>query len=134
MIVAIPKETAELEKRVSIIPEIAGKLIQKGLELRVESDAGLASNFLDAQYAEAGATIVKDRTALFSEADLVLAVQTPSQTDLDHMKKNSILVCFIWALQNAELVETLKTKGITALAMDAIPRISRAQNMMHCHQ
>ncbi|MCR9131344.1 MAG: Re/Si-specific NAD(P)(+) transhydrogenase subunit alpha [bacterium] len=129
MIVAIPKETAELEKRVSIIPEIAGKLIQKGLELRVESDAGLASNFLDAQYAEAGATIVKDRTALFSEADLVLAVQTPSQIDLDHMKKNSILVCFIWALQNAALVETLKTKDITALAMDAIPRISRAQNM-----
>lgn len=129
MIVAIPKESAELEKRVSITPEIAGKLIQKGLELRVESDAGLASNFLDAQYSEAGATIEKDRKKLFSEADLVLAVQTPDENDLANMKQNSILVCFIWALQNADLVESLKTKGITALGMDAVPRISRAQNM-----
>ncbi len=129
MIVAIPKETAELEKRVSITPEIAGKLIQKGLELRVESDAGLASNFLDAQYSEIGAAIEKDRKKLFSEADLVLAVQTPDNTDLANMKQNSILVCFIWALQNADLVESLKNKGITALGMDAIPRISRAQNM-----
>ena len=129
MIVAIPKETADLEKRVSITPEIAGKLIQKGLTLRVESDAGLASNFLDAQYSEAGASIEKDRNKLFKEADLVLAVQTPPEIDLANMKQNSILVCFIWALQNADLVESLKTIGITALGMDAIPRISRAQNM-----
>ncbi|MGB0347859.1 MAG: Re/Si-specific NAD(P)(+) transhydrogenase subunit alpha [Balneolaceae bacterium] len=129
MIIAIPKETAKLEQRVSLTPEIAGKLIKNGLTVQIEKDAGLASNFLDSQYIEAGAEIAKNRKTLLSDADAVLAVQTPSDDDIGLMKDGAILVCFIWALQNAELVKLLKSKGITAMGMDAIPRISRAQNM-----
>ena len=129
MIIAIPKETAKLEQRVSLTPEIAGKLIKNGLTVQIEKDAGLASNFLDSQYIEAGAEIAKNRKTLLSDADAVLAVQTPSDDDIRLMKDGAILVCFIWALQNAELVKLLKSKGITAMGMDAIPRISRAQNM-----
>ncbi len=129
MIIAIPKETAKFEQRVSITPEITGKLSKNGLTVQIEKDAGLASNFLDSQYIEAGAEIAKNRKSLLSAADLVLAVQTPSEDDISLMKEGAILVCFIWALQNPKLVELLKSKGITSMGMDAIPRISRAQNM-----
>ena len=129
MIIAIPKETAKLEQRVSLTPEISGKLIKSGLTIRVEKDAGLASNFLDTQYIEAGAEIEKDRRTLLSGADVVLAVQTPSDADIKLMKDGAVLICFIWALQNAALVDLLKSQGITGMGMDAIPRISRAQNM-----
>jgi NAD(P) transhydrogenase subunit alpha len=129
LIIAIPKETAKLEQRVSLTPEIAGKLVKNGLTIHVEKDAGLASNFLDSQYIEAGAEIVDDRFALLSGADIVLAVQTPSNADIELLKKGTVLICFIWALQNSELVDLLKSQGITGMGMDAIPRISRAQNM-----
>lgn len=129
MIIAILKETTNLEQRVSLTPEIVGKLVKNGLKIQVEKDAGLASNFLDSQYIESGAEIAKDRKSLLSSADIVLAVQTPTTDDLGLMKEESILVCFIWPLQNAELVDFLKKKKITGLGMDAIPRISRAQNM-----
>lgn len=129
MIIAIPKETAASEKRVSLTPEIVGKLIKNGITVTVEKDAGLASNFLDSHYKDAGASIENDRKSLFSSSDVVLAVQTPPHDDLKLMKEGSILVCFIWALQNKELVELLKSAGISSMGMDAIPRISRAQNM-----
>ena len=129
MIIAIPKETAKLEQRVSLTPEIAGKLVKNGITIRVEKDAGLASNFLDSQYIEAGAEIENDRYALLSGADVVLAVQTPSNADIELLKEGTVLICFIWALQNADLVELLKSSGITGMGMDAVPRISRAQNM-----
>lgn len=129
MIIAIPKETADLEKRVSLTPEVAGKLINSGLTVRVESDAGLASNFLNNQFSDVGAEIENDRVKLLSEADIILAVQMLSESDLSHIKKGSTLICFIWGLQNPDVVDNLREKGITALGMDAIPRISRAQNM-----
>lgn len=129
MIIAVPKETGKLEKRVALIPETAKKLADKGFEIWIEKDAGLASNFLDSAFEEAGAQIVDDRDTLFSEADLLLSVLTPPDEDLEKLKQGSVLVCFLWALQNPEQVEKLKDQGITALGMDAIPRISRAQNM-----
>lgn len=129
MIIAIPKETAALEQRVSLTPEITGKLINKGITIKIEKDAGLASNFLDSQYIDAGAEIDSDRTSLFKNADVIVSVQVPSDKDLKLMKKGSILISFIWALQNSKLVKLLQNQDITALGMDAIPRISRAQNM-----
>ena len=129
MIVAILKESAKFEHRVSISPEIAAKLIKTGLTVRVEKDAGLASNFLDSQYVESGAEIENDRKKLLSKADIILAVHTPSKTEINLMKKNAVLISFMWALQNSELVGQLTSKGITGMGMDAIPRISRAQNM-----
>ncbi len=129
MIIAVPKETEEHEQRVAITPDVAAQLIKKELEVWIEKDAGLKSNFLDAHYKEAGAKIVADRKALFEGADVLLAVQTPSAEELGYLRKNATLVCFLWALQHPDLVDTLKELGISALGMDAIPRISRAQNM-----
>lgn len=129
VIVGVPKETAELEKRVALIPETVAKLVDKGLEVQIEKDAGLASNYLDESYQEAGASIVNDRSKLFSSSDILISIQTPEHDDLGKLKEGSILVCFLWALQNEDTVAFLKEHKITALGMDAIPRISRAQNM-----
>ncbi|NGP89569.1 Re/Si-specific NAD(P)(+) transhydrogenase subunit alpha [Fodinibius halophilus] len=129
MILAIPKELGEREKRVALTPETVGKLSDKGLDIRIETAAGMPANYLDETYQEAGASIVSDRNELFSEADILISIQTPPQKDLGQMKAGSILICFLWALQNEETVNLLKEKEITALGMDAIPRISRAQNM-----
>jgi len=129
LIISVPKETAEREKRVALVPETVKKLIEKGLEVHIEKDAGLASNYLDSDYTEAGATITEDRSDLFATADILLSIQTPPENDLSKLKKDAVLICFLWALQNEETVEFLKSQHITALGMDAIPRISRAQNM-----
>ena len=129
MIVAVPKETAEHEQRVALTPDVATQLIKKELEVWVEKGAGLHSSFPDKMYEEAGAKIISDRAELFGKADILLAVQTPPDADLDAMKKGTALVCFIWGLQHPELVEKLKNAGLSAMGMDAVPRISRAQNM-----
>lgn len=129
VIVGVPKETAELEKRVALIPETVAKLVDKGLEVQIEKDAGLASNYLDDSYREAGASIVDDRSQLFNSSDILISIQTPGREDLGRLKEGSVLVCFLWALQNEDTVAFLKEHKITALGMDAIPRISRAQNM-----
>lgn len=129
MIVAIPKETAELERRVALVPDTVSKLVEKGLEVWIESDAGKASSYLNGSYEEAGAKILSDRDKIFSESDILISIQTPGKEELGKMKSESMLICFLWALQNKETVDFLKEKNITALGMDAIPRISRAQNM-----
>ena len=129
MVVAIPKETAEHEQRVALVPETVQKLVDQGLEVWIESEAGRASNYLNASYEEAGATIISDTNSLYKEADLFISIQTPEKRHLRQMKSNAILICFLWALQNIKTVQLLKEKQITALGMDAIPRISRAQSM-----
>jgi NAD(P) transhydrogenase subunit alpha len=129
VVVGVPKETAELEKRVALVPETVAKLVDKGLKVQIEKDAGLASNYLDDSYREAGATIIDDRSQLLSSADILIAIQTPGEEDLGKLKEGAILVCFLWALQNESTVAFLKQHKITSLGMDAIPRISRAQNM-----
>jgi len=129
VIIAIPKETAEREKRVALTPEIVGKLTDKEIEVWIESNAGSPANYLDEAYSDAGADIITDRNKLFSETDILISIQTPPQEDLEKMKEHSILICFLWALQNEDTVNFLKQKNITALGMDAVPRISRAQNM-----
>ncbi|WP_421775471.1 Re/Si-specific NAD(P)(+) transhydrogenase subunit alpha [Gracilimonas sp.] len=129
MIVGVLKETAEHERRVALTPEITDQLIKQGLDVWVEKDAGLTSNFLDQQYTGSGARIVSGRDEILSQADVLLTIQTPSEKELKKLKKGAILICFLWALQHPDLVETLKELEISSLGMDAIPRISRAQNM-----
>ncbi|HEX6983374.1 MAG TPA: Re/Si-specific NAD(P)(+) transhydrogenase subunit alpha [Balneolaceae bacterium] len=129
VIIAIPKETAEHERRVALVPETVAKLTEKGLEVRVEANAGHSSNYPDSAYEEAGAQIQPDRDKLFTEADILISIQAPNEEDLKRMKPGSILICFLWALQNEKIVHLLQEKKITALGMDAVPRISRAQNM-----
>jgi len=129
LIVAIPKERAKNEKRVSVIPETVNKLIDLGLNVNIEKGAGAASSYLDEIYEEAGASIIEDRKQLFSNADILISIQSPPKKDLNNLSDGSILICFLEALQNNEAIEQLKADGITSLGMDAVPRISRAQNM-----
>lgn len=129
MVIGIIKETAKDEKRVALIPAIAGNLVKDGHTVQVEKGAGLASGFLDQYYTDNGVQVTPDRNSIISGSDLLLCVQTPEEDDLKKMKKGSILLSFLWALQNKDTVELLKKQEITSLGMDAIPRISRAQNM-----
>lgn len=129
MIVAVPKETDQHERRVALVPETVKKLNDKGLEIYVETGAGLAANYPDEAYREAGATIQEDRAELFSRADILITIQTPPADDLDRLQEGAVLICFLWALQNKETVDRLRRNRTTALGMDAVPRISRAQNM-----
>ncbi|HCT51548.1 MAG TPA: Re/Si-specific NAD(P)(+) transhydrogenase subunit alpha [Balneola sp.] len=129
MILAVLKETAEHEKRVALSPEVVRQLINDHNEIWIEKGAGLASNFLDRNYQDAGASVAPSKDELLSKADVLLSVQAPSQADLNKLKSGAVLISFIWALQNPDLVAFLKEHKISSLGMDAIPRISRAQNM-----
>lgn len=129
VIIAVPKETADHENRVALVPETVQKLADKGLAVQVQTGAGRASNYLDDTYRDAGATIIKERPTLFADADMVISIQTPADNDIKQMKSGAVLICFLWALQNDHTVNLLKSQKITALGMDAVPRISRAQNM-----
>ena len=129
MILAVLKETAEHEKRVALSPEVVRQLINDHNEIWIEKGAGLASNFLDSNYQDAGASVAPSKDELLSKADVLLSVQAPSQADLNKLKSGAVLISFIWALQNPDLVAFLKEHKISSLGMDAIPRISRAQNM-----
>ncbi len=129
MILAVLKETAEHEKRVALSPEVVRQLINDHNEIWIEKGAGLASNFLDSNYQDAGASVAPSKDELLSKADVLLSVQAPSQDDLNKLKSGAVLISFIWALQNPDLVAFLKEHKISSLGMDAIPRISRAQNM-----
>ncbi len=129
MKIAVLKETADHEHRVALSPEVTGHLIKNGFSVSIEQDAGLSSKFPDSQYLDSGAEIENSRPDLLSQADIVLCVQSPPENDIDQMRKGTVLICFLWALQHPDLVSLLQKQNITALGMDAIPRISRAQNM-----
>lgn len=129
MIVGVLKETAEHERRVALTPEITAKLIEQELDVLVEKDAGAKANFPDSEYLDTGAKMAANRDEVLSKSDILLTINTPEETELKKLKKGAVLICFLWALQHPELVETLKKLGISSLGMDAIPRISRAQNM-----
>jgi H+-translocating NAD(P) transhydrogenase subunit alpha len=129
MIVAVPREAASNERRVALVPETVTKLIQAGASVRVQHDAGTAAAFPDAFYTQAGASIIDDPAALVSDADLVVTVGKPAPNILAAMRKNATLVGFLNPLGDPAYVEQLKQDGITALAMEMIPRITRAQSM-----
>jgi len=128
--VVVLKETIPGETRVALSPETVSSLIQKnGLEVLVEKDAGKQAAFPDRDYEKAGAKIVPDVKELYNSADILLKVQKPTEEEIKMMKPGTALVCFLWALYDKKLVDQLKDAKITAFGVDAIPRISRAQNM-----
>ncbi|MEE2644959.1 MAG: Re/Si-specific NAD(P)(+) transhydrogenase subunit alpha [Myxococcota bacterium] len=128
MRLSIPKEGASLERRVATTPETI-KLLQKlNFEVAVERGAGVEAGYRDTDYEEVGAQLL-EREALWGEADAILKIAPPTLEEVELMKDGARLISFIWPAQNPELVELLKAKSITALAMDCIPRISRAQKM-----
>jgi len=135
MKVGIPKEIHPGERRVAATPETASRLSKLGFEVLVESGAGLMASFDDVSYRTAGATIVDDTRALWSGADVVIKVQPPEQHtglgvhEAELLRQNGTLISFLWPAKNQELIERLKAQKATALAMDQVPRITRAQKM-----
>jgi NAD(P) transhydrogenase subunit alpha len=129
MKIAVPRETAEGETRVALTPHVAGQLVGDGVEVLVQSGAGKASSNTDEAYREAGATIVPDAPALYGNADLVLRVGRPSDEEVEMLRKGSVLIGTLGTLARPELAEKLAKQGVTAISMDAIPRITRAQSM-----
>lgn len=127
--IGVCKETAKNENRVALTPEGVKKLKELGQDVTIESGAGTASSYPDDDYREAGAAVEKNRDSILSEADMLLAVQAPEAADIQKMKENSVLVSFIWPLQNGDYIELLKKQKVSGIAMDTIPRISRAQSM-----
>jgi len=127
--IAVPRETAEGETRVALTPQIAGQLIGDGVEVLVQSGAGAGSSNLDDAYREAGATIVPDAPALYGQADLVVRVGRPSDEEVEMMRKGTVLIGTLGTLAKPELAQKLAKAGVTAISMDAIPRITRAQSM-----
>jgi H+-translocating NAD(P) transhydrogenase subunit alpha len=128
MIIGIPKETKFKEKRVAISPDIAKELIKKGFKIQIEKEAGLASFYQDTEYSMHGVSIV-NANEIYTQSDIVLKVNAPSENEIASMKKEAVLISFLHALSNPTLVEACVKANITAFSIDAIPRISRAQKM-----
>jgi H+-translocating NAD(P) transhydrogenase subunit alpha len=127
--IAVPKETKPLERRVALTPDVVKSLQKAGFSCLIESGAGEASYFSDDAYLQAGGTISPNAAAAYADADVVLRVNAPTESDVAAMKEGSILLSYLYAYTIPEVVEALNRKRITAFSMDAVPRISRAQKM-----
>ncbi len=129
MKIAIVRESRADERRVAATPDTVSRLINKlGFEVSVEADAGHLAGFSDASFVEAGATIVPPGASAW-DADVVLKVNPPSAEEVQFLRQDSTLISFIWPAKSAELVEQLRARNVTTFAMDAVPRVSRAQKM-----
>jgi len=134
-IIGIPREVHAGERRTAATPETAARLQKLGYAVHLETGAGEAANFSDEAYAAAGVEIVQDTRALYEQADIILKVRAPEQHpelgvhETELLRAGTVLISFIWPAQNPELLEQLKARQVTAMAMDAVPRISRAQKL-----
>ncbi len=135
MKIGVPKEIHPGEKRVATTPEAAEQLIKLGFAVSIESGAGVNADISDAAYQKVGVEIVKDAKTLWETADIVMKVRAPEQhpelgiNEIDLLPTGGRLISFIWPAQNEELMSLLAAKGATVLAMDSVPRISRAQKL-----
>jgi H+-translocating NAD(P) transhydrogenase subunit alpha len=134
MKVGIPKEIYPHESRVAAVPETVHKICKLGFDVVVQAGAGDAATFADSTYVEAGATIAPDPETLYAEADVVLKVRQPigmagGKHEVDLLKEGATLISFVWPAQNKALLERFAARKVTVLAMDAVPRITRAQRM-----
>ncbi len=135
MRIGVPREVHENEARVAATPESVRELIKLGYSVSVEAGAGARAHFPDEGYREAGAEVVADTRALWTHADLVLKVRAPEPHptlgvhEAELLNEGATLVSFLWPAQNPELMQRLAARKATVLAMDSVPRISRAQKM-----
>ena len=123
----MPKETVAGERRVALVPEIVSKLADGGHELLVERGAGVAASFTDESYTEAGAKLVSRDEAL--GADVVVKVAPPSAEEAGTLRTDAVLIGFLAPLTDKEGVARLQQRGVTAFAMESVPRITRAQSI-----
>jgi NAD(P) transhydrogenase subunit alpha len=127
MKLGVPNQSAQGERRVALVPETAKKLSARGVETVVEAGAGELAHFSDSAYTDAGATIGSAQDAW--SADVVALVRTPTSEEIGQLGSGSVLIGFLAPLTSADTTRALADKGVTAFAMEAIPRISRAQSM-----
>jgi len=135
MKIGIPKEIHDGEKRVATTPDVAKHLIKLGFEVLVESSAGEGSHFSDAAYADAGVTVVEGTKAIWEGSDIIFKVRPPefnsslNSEEVDLLREKQVIITFLAPAQNPDLLKKLAEKKVTALSMDSVPRISRAQKM-----
>lgn len=128
--VGVLKETLEGETRVALVPTVVAKLAQQHVHVVLEKNAGKSAHFLDADYAALdNVTLVDNANAVFAQADIITKVQPPSVEEAAQLKPHQLYVGFIDPYRNTEVVHALAQSGATSLAMELIPRISRAQSM-----
>ncbi len=128
-VVGVPAEQAAGENRVAMTPDSAVQMQKLGYDCFIETGAGRASGFSDESYRSAGVRIADSATALYDAADIVAKVRPPSREELDYLGTGKTLISFFYPAQNAELLELARERGATVVAMDMVPRISRAQKM-----
>jgi H+-translocating NAD(P) transhydrogenase subunit alpha len=129
MKVVVARESAAGEARVALVPEGAAKLIALGADVWIESGAGERAGHHDAAYTTAGATVSTDTVALYGNANVILRVQSPNRAEIDPLPGGSVLIGFLSPLTSPELLTQLAQRGVTALAVELVPRITRAQVM-----
>jgi NAD(P) transhydrogenase subunit alpha len=126
MIVSVPRETAPGERRVALVPDLVPRLVKAGLEVVVQSGAGSAAGFTDAAYQEQGARLQPDASP---EAEVVLAVQPPATAHIETIRSGATLIGLLQPYTNTAGIRALAARGVTAFAMELMPRITRAQAM-----
>ena len=135
MKLGVPRECRAGERRVAATPENVVRLIKLGFEVLVETQAGALASFADDDYITAGARVIEDTQALWQEADIILKVQPPDQNptlnvhEVDLPREGTTIISFLWPGKNKELIDRMAARKLTVLAMDQVPRISRAQKM-----
>ncbi len=129
MRIGVPRAIYTGEKRVATTPDVDAQLIKLGFDVALESNAGAAASYSDSAYEAAGCSIVAAADELWAEADIILKVRGPEEEETARLKDGQTLISFLWPAQNPELLQQLTERGVTAMAMDSIPRISRAQKV-----
>ena len=129
MRIGVPREIYAGEKRVATTPDVAAQLIKLGFDVAVESNAGAAANYSDKAYEKAGCSIVLTADDIWADSEIILKVRGPEDEEASRLKAGQTLISFLWPAQNPELLQNLTVRGVTAMAMDSVPRISRAQKV-----
>ena len=127
MRIAVPREIKSGEKRVALVPDIISKLTKAGLEVVIESGAGVAAQYSDKQFIDAGAQVKS--TEVLADADVVLSVQPLNPAQMKTLKKGAITISFLSPTGSADSIEAAISAGVTAISLEMVPRISRAQSM-----
>ena len=129
MRIGVPKEIYEGDCRVATTPDVVTQLIKLGFDVAVESGAGDKSSYSDDAYREAGCDVIDSAGDLWSKSDIVMKVRAPEGDEAARLRANQTLISFLWPAQNPELLKQLTETGGTVMAMDSVPRISRAQKV-----
>lgn len=129
MRIGIPSESREGENRVAISPEVVKNMLKSGFTVQICQKAGMRAGQSDDQLRQAGARICADNKEIYSDSDVIVMVNPPTESDVRQMKEGAVLISFLYAYTKPALVKALEERRISAFSMDAVPRISRAQTM-----